>query len=96
MFSQPKNNHEKTNGFQNSHHLTKALFTLACKYSRLFPPASPGTQDVLRDRLSIEKRRWWRGERRDGCTGIRVHTNPGIFENAFFFLFYKSAAFYTS
>ena len=41
MFSQPKNNHEKTNGFQNSHHLTKALFTLACEYSRLFPPPSP-------------------------------------------------------
>ena len=44
-------------------------------------------------RLSIEKRRWWRGERRDGCTRIRVHTNPGIFENAFFFSFLQIGRF---
>ena len=38
----------------------------------------------MRERDSPAKRPWWRRARRYGCIRIRVHTNPGIFENAFF------------
>ena len=93
MFSQGKNNHEKTNGFQNSHHLTKALFTLACEYSRLFPPASPGTRDVLRERDSLLRNVPGGDERGETAVFAFVSTRIKVFLKAHFSSFLQIGRF---